>query len=1047
MAAEYTKRFVALGQMFFVYDHSVVVKEEDDPKDAIAYFYPPRVPVETQCLVSGQLMGMVNFLKILCGSEPKVYKLRKMKVTTKHEGVFTLALAHDWRTPDTIATERMESLYRIFALYHGSLSRLLEHCNGDRARFSSQMSSIWNCYLPYVRCYSNDLKAIFHAVPTVDIPKSHGFIFLKCSHLLQWLKRKPWLLAGCLFYKGKVVCTQLTSDLTGRLLLTRPSQSHFRGEKIPTSFKLQFGVKLLSVYLCEDEYRLFAKQDGGASASRSDQGTPAGGTTSPGGRCSVRGEQKSTQLGTEDDVDASSRPRDSREWTDIDTSLGSSSENSEESNGESGGEVDKVCEDHREEDNGLNWTASEERTMKGSPSDGAMASESDTIANLPCERNGITSDDNIDGGTSYKSDVIQHKEGNTEQQVRLGVTADQDLHCQSEIKVENASVCDPVPCSNSLDANSEKHANGAESGSTGTKLEASSSGCSHATADYKTSQEHASDVRNGNVTDEDIKGNPEGAIEEETSLGSHYESNSDLADSQDPVAMSHEESCEEPLPLIEVNGNRVIQKDKVIHAVGGTNGVVVVASEPERGELRTGSLPPKVVVNEDSGVLDDEPFEIHINPLDSESSPEHSDSSGHAKLATVNRRLKTVQDDDESFYEEEDATGVSKETRGRVNGMVTIRLDDTGAGPCSSNANHSVSSVSQGCDCDGSGSLSRLPGADSSIATEHTADSGYHSFSPKEPDRTLGDFTSKELPQPRKASVNLQGGDSRHVGTEDGRPGQMHSNTLLGINGQLHDALSSLPVVMETDDTGRHLQGGDSSEEGASRKSGLQPPSQLGLPSTKSPKVVEKDKKKVEGMVNVALYIQAHSDMVLVVLAEKELTEDMNILLNMWQSCVIKLAELELELQPVLGDKSIKQEQDQSYNFLQFSPFEKSVKSNVSGVQTQQNRDFVNLVETMHDVFSTDENIDQLVVRGQHSTVLGLQNVSHQTFFQPLRPSQSAASSAPSANHSSGGNYGASPSSSSSSSSPSPYPSNFRQAKIESQVERLLFRDHGIRLL
>ncbi|XP_072164202.1 uncharacterized protein [Diadema setosum] len=960
-----------LDRMFFVYDHSVVVKEEDDPKDAIAYFYPPRVPVETQCMVSGQLMGMVNFLKILCGSEPKVYKLRKMKVTTKHEGAFTLALAHDWRTPDTIATEKMESLYRIFALYHGSLSRLLEHCNGDRARFSSQMSSIWNCYLPYVRCYGNDLKAIFHAVPTVDIPKSHGFIFLKCSHLLQWLKRKPWLLAGCLFYKGKVVCTQLTSDLTGRLLLTRPSQSHFRGEKITTSFKLQFGVKLLSVYLREDEYRLFAKQDHSASASGPDPGTPAGGTTSPGGRCSERGERKSSRLGTIEDVDAGGHPRDSRDWTDIDTSPGSSSENSEESNGESGGEVDKmpsVCEDHREEDSGLNWTESEKRTMKGSPSDGAMAN-----------------------------------------------------------------------------ANSGEHANGTESGSTGSKLEASSGGCGHATADYKTSQEHASDVRNGNVTDEDIKGDPEGAVEEETSLGSHYKGNSGLADPQDPVGVSHKESCEEPLPLIEVNGNRVIQKDKVIHAVGGTNGVVVVASEPERGELRTGSLPPKVVVNEDSGVLDDEPFEIHINPLDSESSPEHSDSSGHAKLATVNRRLKTVQDDDESFYEEEDATGVSAETRGRVNGMVTIRLDDTAAGPCSSNANHSVSSVSQVCDCDGSGNPSRLRGADSSIATEHTADSGYHSISPKEPDRTLGDFTSKELPQPRKASVNLQDSDSRHVGTEDGHPGQTHSDTLLGINGQLDNALSSLPVVMETDDTGRHLQGGDSSEEGASRKSVLQPPSQLGLPSPKSPKVVEKDKEKVEGMVNVALYIQAHSDMVLVVLAEKQLTEDMNILLNMWQSCVIKLAELELELQPVLGDKSIKQEQDQSYNFLQFSPFEKTVKSNVNGVQTQQNRDFVNLTETMHDVFSTDENIDQLVVRGQHSTVLGLQNVSHQTFFQPLRASQSAASSAPSANHSSGGNYGASPSSSSS--SPSPYPSNFRQAKIESQVERLLFRDHGIRLL
>ena len=34
-----------MDQVFFVYDHSVLKKEEDDPKDAIVYFYPQSVSI------------------------------------------------------------------------------------------------------------------------------------------------------------------------------------------------------------------------------------------------------------------------------------------------------------------------------------------------------------------------------------------------------------------------------------------------------------------------------------------------------------------------------------------------------------------------------------------------------------------------------------------------------------------------------------------------------------------------------------------------------------------------------------------------------------------------------------------------------------------------------------------------------------------------------------------------------------------------------------------------------------------------------------------
>ena len=98
-----------------------------------------------------------------------------------------------------------------------------------------------------------------------------------------------------------------------------------------------------------------------------------------------------------------------------------------------------------------------------------------------------------------------------------------------------------------------------------------------------------------------------------------------------------------------------------------SNSVIIATAVTQLNELSTEDLLPKVLIDHDTSNMEDEPFEIHINPLDSESSPEHSDSSTNAKQDDMplkqKQTLETVTDDEDPMISEvPKPTSLSKES-------------------------------------------------------------------------------------------------------------------------------------------------------------------------------------------------------------------------------------------------------------------------------------------------------------------------------------------------------------------------------------------------
>ncbi|XP_070572910.1 BLOC-3 complex member HPS4-like [Ptychodera flava] len=247
-------------QLFFVFDTSAMQREEDDLKDAIVYLHPPGLLTnpalyEQQCNICGQLIGMIRCVQDITKSPPKSFKLKRMKFAVEYDGVYTVALAGKLSEPDTVLANRMKRLISIFTFYHGSIEKVLQAEGNDRKSFLAQMARIWECYIPYVHHYGNLMAAVFNPLARVKFPKGHPSLFLKTSHMLQYCQSHHGVMAGCLIYKDSVLYSQLSTDLLCKLLLLRPNQSNHPSNAVNTDFHVPVGVRILSVYLTNQEYR------------------------------------------------------------------------------------------------------------------------------------------------------------------------------------------------------------------------------------------------------------------------------------------------------------------------------------------------------------------------------------------------------------------------------------------------------------------------------------------------------------------------------------------------------------------------------------------------------------------------------------------------------------------------------------------------------------------------------------------------------------------------------------------------------------------------
>ncbi|CAB3987494.1 Hypothetical predicted protein [Paramuricea clavata] len=247
MEAIFQNRFE--GSIFFVYDRHFLQKEEDRLEDAIIYFYPHSMPMDNQCRLCGQLMGVVQFTDSVFDSCPVLFRFNNEKVAVKHVGKYSFALAGSSVEPDSTLLATVDRLYFLFAFYHGSIDQVVLECDNDRERFIPEIRVIFEQYLAFIRNYGDNLPSVFNPIPYLPLKNDPNFYFLKASHILESCQRRAQIIAGSILYNRYILCSQLTDPISKCLLLLKPNQQHHPAMPIETDYQLPFGARLFNVYL------------------------------------------------------------------------------------------------------------------------------------------------------------------------------------------------------------------------------------------------------------------------------------------------------------------------------------------------------------------------------------------------------------------------------------------------------------------------------------------------------------------------------------------------------------------------------------------------------------------------------------------------------------------------------------------------------------------------------------------------------------------------------------------------------------------------------
>ncbi|XP_071944035.1 uncharacterized protein [Antedon mediterranea] len=239
---------------FFVYDTSINKKEEDDPQDAIVYFRPDNVSIDQQCMLSGQLVGAISFIGSISKSPPSVITMKNVKFAIAYEGVYIIALAGSLKLQNKTLKSRLAALYRLFVLFHGSITKIQQE-SLNRDFFLCAMKDIWSCYLSFIHRHGNSVLSLFESIPTLNIPKSMGSIFLRSCHILQNCRRHHGVLSGCILYKNRILCNEFPTQLVSSLLIKAVKKyGHMSFLAADTDFPLPRGISIIPIYLRPDEF-------------------------------------------------------------------------------------------------------------------------------------------------------------------------------------------------------------------------------------------------------------------------------------------------------------------------------------------------------------------------------------------------------------------------------------------------------------------------------------------------------------------------------------------------------------------------------------------------------------------------------------------------------------------------------------------------------------------------------------------------------------------------------------------------------------------------
>ncbi|XP_065190971.1 BLOC-3 complex member HPS4-like [Sycon ciliatum] len=284
------------GELFFMYDQTAMHGEEGQLDEAVLYYYPENEfkgdmldSIETQHRIM-QMMGVSQALVDLSGEMPTLVTFRKEQIALRHWGRYTLALSAPLKESSYRLQRLLDKLFDVFTFFHGSLERVHLQAQKDLDTFRYLVSTIWSCYLPFVRRFGSSTASLFHPLPYVPLPKREGHLFLQASHILQSGQRLPSVLGGAILFQSRILCTQLEPILTHHCLslMFSPERSEddspvdHPGIPLPTAIgdRIPSSVRLLNVFVTAEQYDLLCQASLGvlgaaACMSRASSSTPS----------------------------------------------------------------------------------------------------------------------------------------------------------------------------------------------------------------------------------------------------------------------------------------------------------------------------------------------------------------------------------------------------------------------------------------------------------------------------------------------------------------------------------------------------------------------------------------------------------------------------------------------------------------------------------------------------------------------------------------------------------------------------------------------------
>ncbi|CAJ1068124.1 Hermansky-Pudlak syndrome 4 protein [Xyrichtys novacula] len=234
---------------FFLYDGSKVKGEGDPTRQGICYFYPEETSLDKQELLCGQLAGVGRCVSELSFSPVRILRLRRNKFAIRMKDDFFWALGCSVEVPTVSVCELLDQLINLFCFYNGSVRRSYQ-LNSRGA-----LAARWAQYLSHLQSGCSELHYIFSCLKTLDSTNVDPLLLLKAALILQACQRCPLVLAGCILFRGRVVSTQMSPQLTMKVMVqeneTYNKAQRLNGER--TSSPFGGDVCYTTVYLTMSE--------------------------------------------------------------------------------------------------------------------------------------------------------------------------------------------------------------------------------------------------------------------------------------------------------------------------------------------------------------------------------------------------------------------------------------------------------------------------------------------------------------------------------------------------------------------------------------------------------------------------------------------------------------------------------------------------------------------------------------------------------------------------------------------------------------------------